>query len=271
MQSSIETLASFNRLCRYIDLRQQKDKLSLPSLTGRVTVESLSLALTGHAVFHNVSFTLEPGESLGIVGPSSVGKTSLCKVLLGIWPASSGKVRFDGAEISQWQEQELHSQIGYLPQETGLFPGSVADNIARLQQVDPDKVVAAAQKAGIHELILKLPQGYETKIDLTGKNLSAGQRQLISLARALYDEPRFVVLDEPHTHLDEQGLGYVFQTLRNLKEQQVTTVVVTDRSHMLANLDKLLVIRDGQVVLYGPTKEVLTQLANRQQPQQAIA
>ena len=156
-----------------------------------------------------------------------------------------------------------------MPQEPELFPVSVAENIARLMPVDSDKVVKAAQKAGVHEMILKLPQGYDTKIDQTGKNLAAGQRQLISLARALYGEPKLVILDEPHTHLDESGFGLVLHALNNLKQECITTLVVTDRSNLLGNLDKLLVMKEGQMVVYGLGKDVLNQLANRKQPQQA--
>ncbi|MCG8639512.1 MAG: ATP-binding cassette domain-containing protein [Desulfobacterales bacterium] len=141
---------------------------------------------------------------------------------------------------------------------------SVAQNISRLQGVDSEQVVKAAQKAGIHEMILKLPDGYDTMIDASGKNLSAGQRQLISIARALYGNPRFVVFDEPHTHLDEIGLKMLANTVNTLKQEKVTTVIVTDRSNLLMGMEKNLVIKDGQVALYGPGKEVLSKLANQQ-------
>ena len=269
MKVSIEAMAAYKRLDHFVSLQEQKTKLSLPVPKGMFAAEGISLALSGRTVLQNISFALEPGETLGILGPSSVGKTCLCKMLLGFWPVTAGKVRLDGAEIAQWPEDELGKYIGYMPQEPELFPASVADNISRLRHVDAEKVVQAAQKAGVHEMILKLPKGYDTLIDQTGKNLSAGQRQLISLARALYDAPRFVVLDEPHSHLDEIGLRMVMHALNNLKQDNITTIVVTDRPALLVNMDKLLVIRDGQVAIYGPGKEVLGQLANRQQPQQA--
>lgn len=239
----------------------------MPPPEGALAAESLSLILDGRGVLHNVSFALQPGESLGITGPSAAGKTCLCKALLGIWPLARGVVRLDGADIAQWPDEELLRYVGYMPQEPELFAASVAENIARLQKVDSEKVVAAAQKAGIHEMLLKLPQGYETKIDHKGSKLSAGQRQLISLARALYDQPKLVVLDEPHTHLDDLGLRFLAQALRNMKQDAITVVVVTDRSHLLAGMDKLLILRDGQVALYGPSKEVLAQFTNRQQQQ----
>lgn len=270
MQATIEAIASFKRLHRHVNLGHEHQKLALPRLEGKVAAESLSLALNGKALLHNISFLLEPGESLGIIGPSSVGKTSLCKILLGIWPATTGKIRLDGAEVAQWPEEELRLSVGYMPQDSALFPATVAENIARLQHPDPEKVVAAAQKAGVHETILSLPHGYSTRVDHAGKNLSAGQRQFIALARALYGDPRFVVLDEPHTHLDDVGLNFVLQAIRSLKQENITTVMVTDRTHLLANMDKLLVIREGQMALFGPAQDVLKQLVNRpQQPQQA--
>jgi PrtD family type I secretion system ABC transporter len=272
MQDAIEAVASFKRLHKHISQREEKAKLSLPPLTGQVTAESVSVALSGKTVLHNFSFSLKSGESVGILGPASVGKTTLCKVLLGIWPATAGKVRLDGAEIAQWPENELRAHFGYMPQEPVLFPASVAENIARLQKVDSDKVVMAAQKAGVHEMILQLPHGYDTRIDQIGKNISSSQRQLISLARALYDTPRIVILDTPHANLDEACLANVFQAIQSMKREKITSIVVTDRTQLLSCMDKLLVIRDGQMHLFGPSKDVLNKLLNqRQQSQQAAA
>ena len=269
MKTSIEAMAAYKRLKYYVKLDGEKEKLSLPTPKGNFTAETVSLALNNKTVLHNISLALEPGETLGILGPSSSGKTSLCKVLLGIWPALVGKVRLDGAEIAQWPDDELGKHVGYMPQEPELFPVTVAENIARLFEVDSQKVVEAAQKAGVHEMILKLAQGYDTKIDQTGKNLSAGQRQLISLARALYDGPKLVVMDEPHTYLDDMGIRAIANALHNLKKEQTTVIVVSDRPNLIVNLDKLLVIKDGQVLMYGPSKEVLSQLAAKQKSQQA--
>lgn len=269
MKASIEAMAAYKRLEHFVNTREEKEKLSLPVPEGRFEAESVSLALAGKNILNNISFSLEPGESLGIFGPSAAGKTSLCKVLLGIWPAIAGKVRLDRAEIAQWSRGELGKHVGYLPQESELFPGSVAENISRLMDADSEKVVSASQKAGVHEMILRLPQGYDTKIDQTGKNLAASQRQLICLARALYGDPKFVILDEPHTHLDDQGFNMVLYALNNLKQDKITTIVVTDRPNLLVNRDKLLLIKEGQVAMYGPGKEVLAKLTNAQQPQQA--
>lgn len=268
-RASIEAMCAYRRLKKFVDIQKPEKKLSLPPPAGKVDAQAVSLSLKGKMILHNISFALEPGEILGVLGPSSSGKTSLCKVLLGIWPAVAGKVRLDGGEINQWPEDQLGKYVGYLPQELELFPASVAENIARLQEVDSEKVIRAAQKIGCHEMILKLPQGYDTKIDETGKNLAAGQRQLISLARTLYDDPKFVVLDEPQTHLDETGLRMLFSAMNNLKREKITTIVVTDIPNLLVNMDKLIMIKEGQVAMYGPSKVVLNQLANKQQPQQA--
>lgn len=269
MKSSIEVMAAYARLKHFVDTQAPKERLSLPVPEGRVEAQALTMAIQGRAILHNISFALEPGETLGILGPSSAGKTSLCKLLLGIWPTTSGKITLDKAEIGQWPRNELGKYVGYLPQETELFPGTVAENISRLADVDSELVVKAARKAGVHEMILKLPQGYDTKIDRTGKSLAAGQRQLISLARALYGDTKYVVLDEPQTHLDDLGFAMMVHALNNLKQEKITTILVTDRPNLLMSMDKLLVIREGQVAMYGPGKEVINQLANKQQPQQA--
>jgi ATP-binding cassette subfamily C protein EexD len=269
MKTSIEAMAAYRRLKQFVNTQKSKPKLSLPAPQGRFAAETITLSLDSRTILHNISFALEPGETLGVFGPSASGKTSLCKVLLGIWPAVAGKIRLDGAEIAQWPRGELGKYLGYMPQEPELFAGSVAYNISRFAAMDSEKIVTAAKKAGVHEMILKLPQGYDTKIDQSGKNLAAGQRQLICLARAVYGETKFVILDEPHTHLDELGLRMVVTALKNLKEEKVTTIVVSDRPNLIVNMDKLLVIKEGQVAMYGPGKEVLSQLTKSQQSHQA--
>ena len=263
---SINAIAAYKRLKHFVDTKKQQNTLSLPKPKGKLSAENIVLSIKGRTILHNISFSLEPGETLGIIGPSASGKTSLCKVLLGIWPALAGKARLDGAEIFQWPSDELGKYVGYLPQETELFPGKVDENISRLQKVDSDKVIKASQKAGAHDMILKLPQGYDTRIDNTGKNLSAGQRQLISLARALYNDPKVVVLDEPNNNLDDVGFKALVRALNILKNEKVTTVFVTDKPNLLLNTDKILVIKEGQVAMYGLSKEVISRLTNKQQP-----
>ncbi|MCD6186161.1 MAG: type I secretion system permease/ATPase [Deltaproteobacteria bacterium] len=270
MKFSIEAIAAYKRLSHFVDTRKQKKSLSLPEPEGKLEAENITLAINSRTILHNISFVLEPGETLGIIGPSAAGKTSLCKVLLGIWPASAGKVRLDGAEISQWSNDDLGEYIGYLPQEITLFSGKIDENIARLQVVTSDKVIKASKMAGAYNMILKLPQGYDTRIDNTGKNLSAGQRQLISLARVLYNDPKVVLMDEPQNTLDDVGVKALLEALNILKKEKITTILVTDRPNLLVNTDKILMIKEGQVAMYGPTRDVLNQL-NQQQPAQQPA
>jgi ATP-binding cassette, subfamily C, bacterial EexD len=268
MKSSIEAAAALRRLRTFVDVQPAAQKLSLPVPEGQFEARGITLALAGKPVLYNISFDLAPGEMLGILGPSSAGKTCLCRVLLGIWAPSAGKVRLDGAEISQWPEQDLAGYVGYLAQEPALFPVTAAQNIARLQEPDSEKVVAAAKKAGVHEMILTLVKGYDTMMEGSGTNLSAGQRQGLCLARALYDDPKVLILDEPHTHMDDQGLQTLLHCMEGLKQRAVTTVVVSDRPKILMNMDKLLMIKEGRAAMYGPAKEVLAQLSNRQPPRQ---
>jgi ABC-type protease/lipase transport system fused ATPase/permease subunit len=203
-----------------------------------------------------VSLSLEPGESLAITGASGAGKSTLVRLLTGLWKPSAGVVRLDHVDLAQWPREELGPWLGYVPQDVELFAGTVADNIARLGEVDPDKVVHAAERAGVHELILTLPEGYDTVIDAMGVMLSPGQRQRIALARALYGNPKLLVLDEPNSNLDGAGelaLGEALKALRG----QVTVIVVTHRSTLVQHMDKLLVLEAGRVQQYGPVAEVM--------------
>ena len=270
MKPAIEAAAALRRLRTFVNVQPAAQKLSLPVPKGQFSAQGITLALAGKPVLYNISFDLSPGEMLGILGPSSAGKSCLCRVLLGIWPASAGKIRLDGAEINQWPEEDLAGYVGYLAEEAALFPVTAAQNIARLQEPDPEKVVAAAKKAGVHEMILSLAKGYDTMIEGSGDNLSAAQRQGLCFARALYDDPKVLILDEPHTHLDDQGLQTLLHCLDGLKQSEITMVVVTDRPKILIKMDKLLMIKEGKPAMYGPAKEVLAQLSNRQTPTQAV-
>lgn len=267
VKSSIEALASYKRLVHFIEKQETTSTLSLPKPEGGLQAEAITLGVQGRTLLRNISFQLEPGETLGIFGPSAAGKTSLVRVILGIWPAMGGKMRLDGGEINQWKRQDLGKYLGYLPQETEFFQGTIGENISRLQKIDSDKVVLAAQKALCHDMILKLPKGYDFIIDSTGKNLSCGQRQQIALARAMYDDPQVIVLDEPHLNLDDTGFKALFATLQNLRKEKKTVVVVTDRPNILVNTDKLLMLKDGQVAMFGPSKDVLAKLTQQPQPQ----
>lgn len=237
-------------------------RMSLPAPQGAITVENLSVSSPGNRtpLVRNLSFRVAAGEAVGIIGPSGAGKSTLARALLGIWPSLAGTVRLDGADISQWRRDELGRYLGYLPQDIELFEGSISENISRFGEVDAAAVVAAARMAGVHELILQLPQGYDTLIGANGGGLSGGQRQRIGLARALYRAPRLVVLDEPNSNLDDTGEQMLGEALHKLKQSGATVFVITHRSGVLANMDKLLVLSQGELSLYGPRDKVWAHL-----------
>ncbi len=236
--------------------------MSLPPPLGALTLEKVVAAPPGRRepVLKGISLSLQPGELLGVVGPSAAGKSSLARVVLGVWPAMAGEVRIDGAAIAQWNRDELGPHLGYLPQDIELFSGSVAENIARFGAVESERVIAAARMAGVHELILALPEGYETPIGAAGAALSGGQRQRIGLARALYGEPRMVVLDEPNSNLDEPGERALVETLQRLRQQQVTVVLITHQAALLRHIDRILVLREGRVWRLGGRDELAAEL-----------
>jgi ATP-binding cassette subfamily C exporter for protease/lipase len=204
---------------------------------------------------------LQPGAVLAVVGPSASGKTTLARLLVGLWPAASGKVRLDGVDVYTWSKAELGPHIGYLPQGVELFEGSVAENIARFGEVDSTKVQAAAHAVGLHEFIMALPEGYDSPVGRDGAMLSGGQRQRIALARAIYANPTFVVLDEPNSSLDEQGDAALASAITQLKSRGTTFVIMTHRTSVLAVADKMLVLAEGQTKLFGPRDEVLQALS----------
>jgi ABC-type protease/lipase transport system fused ATPase/permease subunit len=242
--------------------------LELPPPSGQLDLERVVLALPGgRTLVKGVSFSLAPGEALGLIGPSASGKSTLARLVVGLWPANSGSVRLDGADISRWPRGQLGRHLGYLPQDVQLFAGTVADNIARLQDASSESVIAAAQQAGAHDLILQLPQGYDTELFADGANLSGGQRQRIGLARALFGAPKLVVLDEPNAHLDGEGEAALLGAMRHLRDAGTTLIVVSHRPSLLADVDKLLVLKDGQVDLFGPRAEVMARLNRNARPQ----
>jgi ABC-type protease/lipase transport system fused ATPase/permease subunit len=212
-----------------------------------------------------VSLQLAAGESLAIIGASGAGKSTLVRLLTGVWKPSAGTVRLDNADLAQWPRNELGPWLGYVPQDVELFPGTVAENIARLGEVDSAQVVRAAQHAQVHELILALPNGYDTIVDPQGALISPGQRQRIALARALYGEPKLVILDEPNSNLDGAGevaLGEALKALRG----HATVVVVTHRATLIQHVDKVLVLDAGKVQHYGVTAEVLRAMQQKAAP-----
>jgi PrtD family type I secretion system ABC transporter len=233
--------------------------LRLPTPQGRLEVENIAVKLPGHEqpVLSGIRFSLQPGESLGIVGPSGAGKSTLGRAVLGLVPLSAGAVRLDGADISTWERDRLGGHFGYLPQEIRLFPGTVAENIARLGERDDSAIVAAARLAGAHDMILRLPRGYDTDIDPASPALSGGQKQLIVFARAFYGHPRLLLLDEPNSNLDRDGEAALLSALARAREAGITTVIIAHRSSMVAELDRLLVLREGRIIMLGPRAEVL--------------
>ncbi len=256
--------SAWHRLSQLLpDALRESVRTPLPAPAGCLQLERIALA--GHSpdspILRHVEFDLPAGKSLGILGPSGAGKSSLAKIMVGVWSPSFGKVRVDGAEISQWDMQQLGSQVGYLPQDVELFPGTVAENIARFQAEAGEDVIEAARRAHAYEMILKLPQGFDTLLGEGGIRLSAGQAQRVGLARALFRHPRIVVLDEPNANLDADGEQALIQTLVEMKQEKTTVAMVTHKPSLVATLDYLLVLRDGRMELIGPRDEVLTRLS----------
>jgi len=265
--------SAHRRLRDFLDIMPAEvERMPLPPPKGELSVEGLVLGVPGQEpILRGVSFALASGESLAVIGPSAAGKSTLARGLLGIWPPLAGSVRLDGADISRIQRAQIGPHIGYLPQDVELFEGSVSENIARLGKVDPTAVVRAAQEAGLHDMILQLPEGYDTIIGPSGGGLSPGQRQRIGLARALYGNPCFVVLDEPNSNLDTDGEGALSKALMGLREKKVTTVIITHRASVLASVDKILILRAGKVEAFGRREEILPRLTRQATPPAARA
>lgn len=270
-KQSLEASGAYRRLKKMLDSPKAPPSMNLPDPVGELSTENLVFAANGRHIIKGMSFRLPAGQSLAIIGPSAAGKSTLCKLLLGIWAPTGGKVRIDRADIATWDSEKLGPFIGYLPQDVELFAGSIAENIARLGAVDSEKVILAAKLAGVHNMILSLPKGYDTQIGDQGAVLSGGQRQRIGLARALYGNPRVVVLDEPNSNLDEEGEACLLQAVLNLKQLKATVVLVTHKPNILSIVDNIMLVRDGQIAMCGPRQEVLAKLANLQKQQQEQA
>lgn len=247
------------------------ERMSLPTPEGSFQFESAVVAPPGakQAVLKGITLNIAKGDVVGVIGPSGAGKSTFARALLGIWPCNQGKIRLDGADVFTWNREELGPHIGYLPQDIELFEGTISENIARFGDMDPEKVVLAAKMADVHNLILHLPEGYDTMIGASGGNLSGGQRQRVGLARALYGEPNIVVLDEPNSNLDEVGEAALGNAIQRLKQKQTTIIIITHRNNVLANVDKLLILNDGLVSAYGPKEQVIAHLQQQQAQAQA--
>jgi PrtD family type I secretion system ABC transporter len=260
----ISAQGAYRRLSELLERHpEQPPRTALPRPKGALQVEGLFVTPAGAPapVLKGVSFALPAGHTLGLIGPSGSGKSTLARLLVGIWPAQAGKVRLDGADIHDWDKEQLGPHIGYLPQDIELFDGTIAENIARFGEVDNDKLLKAAMLAGVHEMILRLPKGYDTPIGVGGQMLSGGQRQRIALARALYGDPAFLVLDEPNSNLDDVGERALLQAILSMKQQGSTIVLITHRPSILASTEAILILKEGTVAAFGPRDQVLAALA----------
>ncbi|RUU31487.1 type I secretion system permease/ATPase [Mesorhizobium sp. M6A.T.Ce.TU.016.01.1.1] len=237
--------------------------VSLPAPRSALSVENISVTPPGERrlVVQDATFALERGVGLGIVGPSASGKSSLVRAIAGIWLPVRGTVRLDGATLDQWSPEELGNHVGYLPQDVQLFDGTIAENIARFEpQAPSDKILAAARVAGVHDLVIHLPEGYETRIGEAGSALSAGQRQRVALARALYGDPFLVILDEPNSNLDAEGEAALTEAIQSVRARGGVAIVVAHRPSALASLDRILVMANGRIQVFGPKNEILNKI-----------
>lgn len=255
--------SGYGRLNRLLqDVPPEPETMPLPPPEGRLRLEQVVLVPPGGGVpvLRGITFALDKADVLCVVGPSGAGKSSLARAILGIWPLAAGKARLDGADIAQWNRDALGPHVGYLPQDIELFAGSIAENIARFGDVDSDAVVAAAKLCGVHDMILHQPQGYDTPLGMGGTTLSAGQRQRIGLARAVYGNPRLVVLDEPNSNLDDSGEAALTAAIDALKLKGTTVVLISHRPGILQKADKILVMKDGTIAAFGSRNELLPKL-----------
>ena len=264
---TLQAKDAYRRLQDFLDAQEARDaKMDLPVPEGRIQVENCSLNVGGRRLLKGIAFSLDPGDFLAVIGPSGAGKTTLCRVLLGLWPSMGGKVRLDGVDIFYWDQESIGPSLGYAPQEIELFPGTVAQNIARMGPVDPEKVQKAALEAGIHETINGLPQGYATQLEVEGGfYLSGGQKQRLGLARAFYGDPRLLILDEPNSSLDDQGEAELIAALQaKRREHPFTCILVSHKPGMLQLADKILVLKNGGQSMFGPRQEVFSRLMKPQ-------
>ncbi|CCE22658.1 type I secretion system permease/ATPase [Methylotuvimicrobium alcaliphilum] len=254
-----------------LQIPADSERMQLPDPKGNIQLENAVVVPPGSKTpaLKGINVTIDSGDIVGIIGPSGAGKSTMARAVLGIWPTANGAIRLDGAEVFQWDREHLGGFIGYLPQDIELFEGTISENIARFGEIDSQKVVEAAKMADVHELILQLPEGYDTVIGAGGGTLSGGQRQRIGLARAIYGNPVLVVLDEPNSNLDDQGESALEKALMQLKQKNTTVLIITHRKNVLDKADKLLILKDGVLAAYGPKNQVLAHL--QQQASSAAA
>ncbi|MEQ1766816.1 MAG: type I secretion system permease/ATPase, partial [Methylotenera sp.] len=262
------TRSAYQRLTELLEANPaRKSGMALPKPLGQITLEGVTAIPPGasEAAIKNLSFVLAPGDVLGVIGPSGAGKSTLARLLVGVWPARVGNVRLDGADVYQWNKDELGPSIGYLPQDVELFAGAISENIARFGEVDSEKVVLAAKRAGVHEMILHMPQGYDTQLGDGGAGLSGGQKQRLGLARAMYDDPSLIVLDEPNSNLDDIGERALVAAITDLRQRGKTIVMITHRTSAIGVTNKLLLLNDGAAQLFGPSADVLAEISKMSQ------
>lgn len=245
--------------------------MSLPKPEGRLSLQGVTAGPPGASVpaLRQLSFSIAPGDVLGVIGPSGAGKSTLARLLVGVWQSAVGSVRLDGADVYLWNKDELGPWVGYLPQDVELFAGTMAENIARFGEIDSAKVVEAARRAGVHEMILQFPMGYETVLGDGGAGLSGGQKQRIGLARAMYGDPPLLVLDEPNSNLDDAGERALVDAIVDMRDRGKTLVLITQRTSAIGVTNKLLVLRNGVGEMFGATAKVLTDLATAKEKSQA--
>jgi PrtD family type I secretion system ABC transporter len=273
-KSIVDTCSSYIRLEKFFkQIREDSPVLmELPPPTGQISLEQVTFGIraSNKVILKDISFSLAAGETLGIIGPSASGKSSMARLLVGVWKPLQGVVRMDGADISNWPSERIGRYIGYLPQNIELFAGTIADNIARLDEPDSEQVIAAANLAGLHEIILQMPNGYDTQIGEGGDFLSGGQRQRIGFARALYGNPKLLVLDEPNASLDTAGETALINALIKVRMAGVTTILITHNPNYLSQVDKLLILQNGTLAAFGPKDWVLAQAQQAKTPQAQV-
>lgn len=255
--------AQYERLCALLNqVPAENQRMKLPPPLGNLAIEQAYVTPPGAKapVLKGINLQLNAGDVLGVIGPSASGKSTLARAILGVWPAISGKVRLDGADILSWDRNDLGPYVGYLPQDIELFDGTIADNICRFGERNSEKIVEAAQMAGVHEMILRQPEGYDTVIGGSGGVLSGGQRQRIGLARAIYGSPKLLVLDEPNSNLDDQGERELVAAILRVKAQGCTVIIISHRTMVLSAVDKVLVLKDGSVAGFGAREQILNQI-----------
>lgn len=265
MSGALKSYKNINQL--FATFKSRDEAMPIPNIQGHLTVEDIYYSTPippempqppmPRYILKGVSFEVQPGEVLAVIGPSAAGKSSLAKVLVGVWKAASGNIRLDGGEVYRWNRENFGTHVGYLPQGIELFSGTIKQNIARMDEnPDPEKVIEAAKLAGAHEMILRLPDSYDSDIGVAGSNLSGGQKQRVGLARAFYGNPKLVILDEPNANLDEAGEQALSDALKQAKIKKIAVVVISHRPSVLSVVDKILVLQNGEVALYGTQEEM---------------